>query len=75
MQEKNLTEGVMTYDNLNRPIGITWTGAGENFSEAISYNLQTGNIDQIEREFGAWLYAAQVRFFPKMNGPKSVKTQ
>ena len=52
----NRREGTKTYDKLKPTKNITWAGAGENFSEDISYNSQTGNIDQITREFGIFTY-------------------
>ncbi len=35
---------------------IGWTGAGENFSQGLTYNANTGNIDQITRELGIFDY-------------------
>ncbi len=49
--------GTYAHDLLNRVTGISWSdGAGENFSEGITYDTQTGNITGIDREFGSFTY-------------------
>ncbi len=48
--------GTYSYDLLNRVASIGWAGAGENFSEGITYNTQTGNIEQVIREIGTFTY-------------------
>ncbi|MBI2520198.1 MAG: hypothetical protein HYV97_07265 [Bdellovibrio sp.] len=55
-QALNIEKYVVSQLFKNACTTLTWTGAGENFSEAISYGTETGNIDQITREFGNFTY-------------------
>lgn len=54
--------GNYTYDVMNRITGITWEGQAnphtsyDEMSESITYNSDTGNIDQIVRELGTFTY-------------------
>jgi hypothetical protein len=46
---------VINYDVLNRITSLTYSGI-DNFSQNITYNTLTGNIDQIIREIGTFNY-------------------
>ncbi len=46
----NSLVGTYNYDELNRVTALAWTGAGENFSQEITYETNTDNIGQIQRE-------------------------
>ena len=56
VNHSNGLNGIHTYDLLNRLTNLTWTGAGENFSESLTYESLTGNITNIARELGSFAY-------------------